>query len=296
VEQLQYDTHTSTNRYPYLFKHLASYAHASSPDLKILSFGCSLGDELMDLYALFPRARLYGCDINPAVLAQARSRCGSFAEVFFSSEAEIAARGPFHLVLCLSVLCIHGQNAAQIGELLPFSKFEDILLRIAGQCTPDGAIAVFNASYFPEETALARDFTPTPTPGVPESSHIKRYDRRGRLAVEQVTVNDRSAQRLVADWGSLPDAHLTNCLYERAGASRFHNAVPSAYTIESERSQCFFKDIDLSSRILYRGRVESQVRTADGRRLVLGNNYRRSTSGHGFAMLGNYIHEAVSAS
>lgn len=294
MDQLQFDIHTSPNRYPFLFKRLQSYSLADSSELKILSFGCSVGAELHDLHRAFPKAKLFGCDVSPSALAEAKERCSSFADVFFSSDAEIAARGPFHLVLCLSVLCIHGSHAERIGELLPFSKFEDVLLKLSSHVANDGAIAIFNASYFPQETRLIDHFRAVPTPGVPENSHIKRYNRSGKLVVEHSTIAERGIQRMVADWGAIPDSYLIDCLFERAGPSRFRVDLPSKFTIESEWSQCFYKEIDLESRYLYRGRIERLVRTDDGRRITIGQNHRRSTSGNDFIMLGNYIHEAVS--
>src|SRR4051794_27615770 len=80
-------------------------------ELNVLSFGCSIGDELASLKTLFPNARISGCDINPLALEVSQRTMGSFADVFHSSDEAILERGPYHLICAFSALCINPSPA-----------------------------------------------------------------------------------------------------------------------------------------------------------------------------------------
>ncbi|NKC30391.1 class I SAM-dependent methyltransferase [Falsiroseomonas selenitidurans] len=96
--------------------------------LRILSFGCSIGEELVTLRVLFPEAEIFGCDIDPLALKVAQARVGHLANVFKSDEAAIAARGPFDLICAFSSLCINPMPpAAVMQRQLPFSLFDDLV-------------------------------------------------------------------------------------------------------------------------------------------------------------------------
>jgi chemotaxis methyl-accepting protein methylase len=58
--------YTWRNRYPVLF----NLAAELKPDARrILSFGCSIGEEIISLRIRFPRAEIVGAEINPRTRA-----------------------------------------------------------------------------------------------------------------------------------------------------------------------------------------------------------------------------------
>jgi tRNA G46 methylase TrmB len=60
---------TALNRYPEIF----TAAAAAAPNAqRILSFGCSTGEECVTLASYFPSAQIVGTDINPVNLIKAR--------------------------------------------------------------------------------------------------------------------------------------------------------------------------------------------------------------------------------
>ncbi|HVX41312.1 MAG TPA: class I SAM-dependent methyltransferase, partial [Gemmatimonadaceae bacterium] len=59
----QPSNHTVPNRYPVIFRR-AAHALQDRKQPRILSFGCSVGDELFSLRAYFPDAFITGIDIN----------------------------------------------------------------------------------------------------------------------------------------------------------------------------------------------------------------------------------------
>ena len=59
----QRSSYTEINRYPLIFKTCADYL-ANYSQVKILSFGCSTGEEVLSLANYMPRAMITGVDIN----------------------------------------------------------------------------------------------------------------------------------------------------------------------------------------------------------------------------------------
>src|SRR5258708_8966611 len=59
----QPDNFTLPDRYPHLFQ-LAATTIGDGPEKRILSFGCSTGEEVFALRRYFPSATIVGIDIN----------------------------------------------------------------------------------------------------------------------------------------------------------------------------------------------------------------------------------------
>ncbi len=104
---------TQFSRYPDVFRTLqARVAEKHGPGLgggglRILSFGCSAGLEMQSIRCYFPDAALFGCDVDVEVLSRARKalRKDRNARLFLSTPENIAAFGPYDIVMALSVLC-----------------------------------------------------------------------------------------------------------------------------------------------------------------------------------------------
>ena len=68
--QFQPYRYTLPDRYPWLFQ-FAARELADRPDLRILSFGCSRGEEVFSLRRYFPTASIKGIDARPRNIARA---------------------------------------------------------------------------------------------------------------------------------------------------------------------------------------------------------------------------------
>lgn len=68
----------------------------------VLSFGCSAGWEPLDLARHLPRAAVLGCDVNEAVLREARARCPAEIEIFASTAEQLREHGPFDAITALT--------------------------------------------------------------------------------------------------------------------------------------------------------------------------------------------------
>lgn len=174
--------------------------------LNILSFGCSVGDELATLRAMFPRARVQGCDINTEVLEIANATMGHLAEIFLSSEAEIRAHGPFDLVCAFSSLCVNPlPDPAVMAARFPFSQFEEMIGLLAEVLKPGGLLALKNTSYLFHETSSFEDFDTCRVETVYQIGYVPVLRKDQSVALRSVNTVSWPVQRQenvtgISDW------------------------------------------------------------------------------------------------
>jgi SAM-dependent methyltransferase len=155
---------TRPDRYPWLFA-FAAERLASRPDLRILSFGCSRGEEVFSLRNYFPAAILKGIDINPRNIARCRARmqAGNFTNMTFEIAAttEDEATGSYDAIFCMAVL-VNGDltaSAAQRSDpVMYFKTFEHIVGDFARCLKPGGLLVLHTTNFRFCDTAVAGDF------------------------------------------------------------------------------------------------------------------------------------------
>jgi 2-polyprenyl-3-methyl-5-hydroxy-6-metoxy-1,4-benzoquinol methylase len=156
--------HTLPNRYPWLFE----FARASLRNvrgLRILSFGCSRGEEVFTLRGYFPGAAIKGIDIDPRNIVHclARARREESADVTFAAAATTEAEQAeyYDAIFCLAVLC-HGDLAAtgarRCDPLLRFEDFERTVVDFARCLKPDGLLLLHTANFRFCDTFASKDF------------------------------------------------------------------------------------------------------------------------------------------
>jgi SAM-dependent methyltransferase len=156
--------HTLWDRYPWLFRFAAAYL-GNGPDLRILSFGCSRGDEVFTLRNYFPAAAIKGIDIDSRNIAccLARLRSQPSAAITFAQAAttEGEPAESYDAIFCLAVLC-HGDlttgGAERCDPLLRFDNFERIVADFARCLKPGGLLLLHTTSFRFCDTATAQDF------------------------------------------------------------------------------------------------------------------------------------------
>lgn len=145
MSQLQPSYETRVNRFPRMFARALSLR----PNAKrILSFGCSSGEECFTLADLFPNSEIVGVDLQQYLLTKARNNNKFEDRVFFHDE--LGGTGTYDIVFCMMVLfCIAN----------PISKemFEKILTKIERHVNPDGLMVIYTAEYDPMEVRAFSD-------------------------------------------------------------------------------------------------------------------------------------------
>jgi len=156
--------HTLPDRYPWLFQ-FASSRLGVNQDLRILSFGCSRGDEVFTLRSYFPSADIKGIDIDPRNIAscQARARAEESAGMTFTCAAttQDEPTESYDAIFCLAVLCLGDLTTSGAQRSDPRLRFEDFERRVVdfARCLKPGGLLFLHTTNFRfSDTVVARDF------------------------------------------------------------------------------------------------------------------------------------------
>jgi SAM-dependent methyltransferase len=156
--------YTRADRYPWLFGFAATRI-GSRQDLRILSFGCSRGEEVFSLRKYFPAAAFKGIDIHPRNIARclARARAENPTNVTFEIAAttEGESTGAYDAIFCLAVLCngdLTTSGAQRCDPLLNFDRFDRMVGDFARCLKPRGLLVLHTTNFRFCDTAVARDF------------------------------------------------------------------------------------------------------------------------------------------
>lgn len=175
---------TWTDRYPAIFTFLG-HVLVSREAPRILSFGCSTGEEVFTLAQYFPAAEIVGIDINPRNIAACQRALADQPNprVAFRQAADLDAETPasFDAIFCLAVLR-HGDLAAAMPDRCdPTLQFEDFERTIAGfaRCLkPGGFLALWHCHFRLEDADTQGTFVPVMT--LPARQGDPLYDRDNR--------------------------------------------------------------------------------------------------------------------
>ena len=157
-------SHTYPDRYPWLFRQATELVR-DGRDTRLLSFGCSHGDEAFSLRRYFPLSKIKGIDINPRNIGRARAtaRKSEIDDIEFEVAASTATEtvASYDAIFCLSVLC-HGDlassSAARSDPQLRFEDFERVIADFARCLKVGGVLFLHSASFRLCQTDVAAEF------------------------------------------------------------------------------------------------------------------------------------------
>jgi 2-polyprenyl-3-methyl-5-hydroxy-6-metoxy-1,4-benzoquinol methylase len=179
--------HTLPNRYPWLFEFAAAHL-GSLPGQRILSFGCSRGDEVFALRNYFPQAAIKGIDIDRGNIdgCQARAREQNCGDTRFAAAATTQAEpdGHYDAIFCLAVLC-HGDlastGARRSDPLLYFVDFERMVTDFARCVKPGGLLLLHTTNFRFSDTAVSAGFDTVLEADPTQLATDAVFDRDNRL-------------------------------------------------------------------------------------------------------------------
>lgn len=154
---------TFMNRYPKIFSACQAYLDAKL-DLKILSYGCSTGEEVLTLRQYFPTAHIIGAEINRRSLAICRKLPVDERITFlYSKLSEIQKYGPFDAIFCMAVFQrtphhIASNEIKSLKKIYPFEKFERKIIELDNLLNPQGLLVVHFTQYSLWDTSLASKY------------------------------------------------------------------------------------------------------------------------------------------
>jgi SAM-dependent methyltransferase len=155
---------TWSDRYPEVFDLLRG-AIPDGPDVRLLSFGCSVGDEVFTLREYFPEATLVGIDISRGNIAtcRRRARTGGDERMHFIRAGTVGHRphGHYDAVLCMAVLR-HGDlgatRATSCEHRITFDSFDSTVRELARCLEVGGLLAIGNSNFRFCDTSSAERF------------------------------------------------------------------------------------------------------------------------------------------
>ncbi|HVR91675.1 MAG TPA: class I SAM-dependent methyltransferase [Novosphingobium sp.] len=163
---------TAEDRYPQLFDALAQrLAHLPAP--RILSFGCSTGEEVRALRARLPNARITGIDLNPRSLAIARKNDTDPLSYYRLAGAPLPG-DRFDAVLAMAVFrhgVLEAEQPVECSAVLPFARFAEGVALLDTSLEPGGWLALYNSHF---------RFSDTPTSAGYACDPLRMTDHRPR--------------------------------------------------------------------------------------------------------------------
>lgn len=145
----QTSSYTKSNRYPTLFNICKDFFEGKEK-LKILSFGCSTGEEVATLNAYFPTAKLVGTDINKRCIKIANQKNKTANRSFFHSlSTEYSYEQNFDLIFCGAVFQDHKNRYNKNNEITKytFEQFESTLEMIDQKLKVGGLIVIDHSDF-----------------------------------------------------------------------------------------------------------------------------------------------------
>lgn len=176
---------TGMDRYPAIFSACRDY-FADRPDLKILSFGCSTGEEVLTLRKYFPQAHITGAEVNRRSLAACRRLpVDERVRFVFSSPKQISENGPYDAIFCMAVFqrtpqLVTAKGMESLQKIYPFERFERQITELDGFLNPQGLLVIHYSQYSLEDTAVSFQYKALGQYGQ-EDYKASVFDRKSHL-------------------------------------------------------------------------------------------------------------------
>ena len=220
----QISNYTEPDRYPDLFSSCKEFIKKRE-NLKILSYGCSTGEEVFSLRQYFPKAKIIGVDINKTNIKKALIQ-NRDSSILFSDDIEntLDVNGPFDIIFALAVLQRtenRKENIVESSKVYPFEKFNAKLTELDSYLKPNGLFVIDHADYLFEDTDIFSHYHPLK--GEHNIVHERYlFDKKNRKMSEYVMQHRIFVKRPVwcwkkdlYIWHKWKTAHLslTNCTF-----------------------------------------------------------------------------------
>jgi hypothetical protein len=194
---------TRLDRYPEIFSAVRDQ-FGDGAAIKILSFGCSTGEEVLTLRKYFPAATIVGAEINPRSLAICRKLPVDDRVTFVRSEPRnIGAHAPFDAVFCMAVLqrdpqLVMREKVTSLRKVYPFERFDGAIRDIDSWLRPGGILAVHHAHYFLGDSSVASSYSILDRAAHLLDTHAK-FDREGQLIAPEYRTQSVFVKRAPQD-------------------------------------------------------------------------------------------------
>ena len=153
----QISTYTRTNRYPLLFRESKRYfLNQQREEIKILSFGCSSGEEVYSLGKYFPKANIFGTDMNLWCLEQCIKKYPNDRFAFHHRNSpEFIHSDSFDAIFCLSVFQRNvNKKFKQIPSGFLFENFDNEITILDRKLKINGLLIIDRSDFSFSDTSV----------------------------------------------------------------------------------------------------------------------------------------------
>lgn len=182
---------TSHNRHPADFaaaKKFLSEKALDSSGVRILSFGCSTGEELISLHdfvVLLPNhQQIVGVEVSPEARLKAIENCARYKNIsVLSSEQFEAETGKYSVIFCMAVFCLFPLTK-ELKSMPPefeftFLDFERDITNIVDRLETGGLLIIKDANYCFEHTDIFAKKFRVHSPDLQDKWMVPKFDQDG---------------------------------------------------------------------------------------------------------------------
>lgn len=178
---------TAFDRYPRIFSFISERLSGASA-VRLLSFGCSTGEEVFTLRQYFPEAEIVGIDINPRSIAVCRKKLKKMGEqkirFELANSTDGEPEGHYDAIFCMSVLRHGGLGVScpeKCEDFILFAEFEKTVAGLARVLKLGGYLAIMNSNFRFSDTAMASEFETVYSRIEQPRADTPIYDRENHL-------------------------------------------------------------------------------------------------------------------
>ncbi|MCE7993518.1 MAG: class I SAM-dependent methyltransferase [Roseivirga sp.] len=188
----QRSSFTLLNRYPRLFT-ICQHFFEGRKQLRILSFGCSTGEEVESLGGHFPEAHITGTDINKRSIRIARTKYGSETKNFIHSlSSGFQKLENFDMVFCCAVFQSTANRTSHNNQISDwaFEQFEASLQMLDQKLSKGGLLVIDHCDFRFVDTSCAEKYETLDVANNRIQRDRPTYDRHNQK-ISEVSENDR---------------------------------------------------------------------------------------------------------
>lgn len=159
-DHFQISNQTRLNRYPLIFQTSRDYLISQNKaQLKLLSFGCSTGEEVLSLASYMPDAHIVGVDINKRCIEICRRNNQNQQHLFYPyNSKEFENEKSFDAIFCMAVFQ-RTENRTRtnnsIAKGITFQRFESEISKLDSKLNEKGLLIIDHTDFDFRETKYA---------------------------------------------------------------------------------------------------------------------------------------------